>query len=111
MKPAPDQKAVRKRWEEAQAVICGRPAPPDPRPGKKMPDLDCDTLGLATPRTAVSIGHNDSLMPAAPSQAGVRCTAVRHRSGRVLRGTIDVTPGMGANRDTLFAPSLEAPIG
>jgi hypothetical protein len=35
-----------------------------------MPDFDCDTLGLATLRTAASVGQSHSLIPAARSQAG-----------------------------------------
>lgn len=36
-----------------------------------MPDLNCDTHGLATPRTAVSVGQDDSLILALGSQG--RC--------------------------------------
>jgi hypothetical protein len=36
---------------------------------KEMPDLDCDTLGLATLRTAVSVGHRHSLTLPSRSQA------------------------------------------
>ena len=42
------------------------------RRGKEMPDLDCDTLGLATLRTAASIGHDDSFIWIGRSQATTR---------------------------------------
>ena len=57
-----------------------------------MPDLNCDTLGLATLRTAVSVGHEDSLIWLGRSQA----------TTRVSLGSVTV--------DVLGVPPLVQPV-
>ena len=48
---------------------------------KEMPDLDCDTLDLATLRTAASIGQDDSLILIGRSQGDARIDRCGHCAG------------------------------
>ena len=51
-----------RRWDKAASEPTDLQAAPGYLLGTKKPDSDGDTLGLATLRTAVSVGQRHSLM-------------------------------------------------
>ena len=72
-----------------------------------MPDFDRDTLGLATLRTAVSVGHDNSPTLRGGSQEALPCRCFMDVEGRGNRAPARFPTGTGCHAGYASSVTLQ----